>query len=68
MDRQSLFEEYKRLDAKLTSFRVKWNKRAMKDLEKAHRGIPTKPQGDYPDWWYRDVAQWRQLKAELGIR
>lgn len=69
MDKRALRKEYKALDAKLTEFRKRWNRQAYADLEyaKIHHASKGK-QEDFPEWWYEDVARWRQLKHILGMR
>ena len=51
-DRQRMLAQYKALDAKMTAFRVNYNRR---------RTVV-----DPPAWWFADIEKWRQLKAVLG--
>ena len=64
-----LREEFHRLDDKLTRFRVRWNRKARQDIQYSliHH-VSKGKQEDFPEWWYRDVARWRELKRLLGIR
>ena len=69
MNKQSLRNEYRQLDKKLTSFRKRWNAKAHKDLEYARvHHVSKGKQDDLPESWYRDVARWKQLRDMLGIR
>lgn len=69
MDNRALRREYKELDTKLTDFRKRWNKKAHDDIEYSliHHSSKGK-QEDFPEWWYVDVARWRQLKSILNIK
>lgn len=60
--------EYQALDKKLTIFRVQWNKQAREDIKYSliHHQSKGK-QADFSDWWYEDVARWRELKVILSI-
>ena len=61
-------EKFYALDKKLAEFRVVWNREARKDIKfamKVHRSAGK--QSDLPEWWYRDVSEWRALKTKLGI-
>lgn len=69
MNKQELHQEYQHLDEKLTDFRKRWNAAAQKDTEYAMTNHTSKgAQGDFPEWWYRDVDRWRELRRILNIR
>jgi len=67
--RNDLRDEYRKLDKRLTAFRLQWNRQARKDIEFANRHHRSNgKQPDFPALWYQDVERWRELRKILKIR